>query len=134
MANYESTFRSNYFKVKDPEAFQALMNKRNLDWREKKSEDGTSFYVFFDQGYGGGGMPFYDDDLDENFDFLQEVAEHLQKGEVCVTMEAGAEKLRYVGGYANAVNSKGEQLHISLEDIYDLVEKTWGIKTTDASY
>jgi hypothetical protein len=34
-------------------------------------------------------------------------------------MESGAEKLRFIGGLAVAVNNRGEQVGVSLEDIYE---------------
>lgn len=53
----------------------------------------------------------------ENIEEL--VSRHLIAGDVAVFMEAGAEKFRYVGGAAVAVNSHGETVSVNLDDIYD---------------
>lgn len=47
------------------------------------------------------------------------VAAHLVDGDVAVFLEVGAEKMRYLGGIAYAVNSQGESRTVSLEDIYE---------------
>lgn len=47
------------------------------------------------------------------------VSAHLIDGDVAVFMEAGAEKMSFVGGVAVAVNSKGEVVSVGLSDIYD---------------
>ncbi len=35
-------------------------------------------------------------------------------------METGAEKLRYLTGWAQAINSRGETRTLNLEDIYEI--------------
>jgi len=49
-------------------------------------------------------------------------------------MEAGAEKHCYVGGWAVAINSKGERAQVTLHDIYALAAKKFGVEPTAASY
>ena len=73
-----------------------------------------------------GSIPSYRfDDKDETieFDLLEELAPHLAKDEVAIIMESGAEKLRYVVGYAGAINYRGERVDISLDAIYNLAKK-----------
>ena len=48
-------------------------------------------------------------------------------------MEAGSEKLRYIVGYAEAINSRGERASIGLNDIYKLAENL-GSSITVAEY
>jgi hypothetical protein len=48
-------------------------------------------------------------------------------------MESGAEKLRYIAGYAVAYNSKGETVSLNLDDIYDKA-KSLGTNITTATY
>ena len=50
-------------------------------------------------------------------------------------MESGAEKLRYIGGWARAVrmrNGRTQNLTITLDSIYELVERRWKVKPTQA--
>jgi molybdopterin biosynthesis enzyme len=58
---------------------------------------------------------------------------HLHDEDVAVLMEAGAEKLRYVSGWAVAVNSKGDLVEIGLSDIYEKA-KHLGKNITQATY
>jgi transcriptional antiterminator Rof (Rho-off) len=69
----------------------------------------------------------------EEFDFALLLAAHLADGEVAVAMEAGAEKLRYVNGFAFAVNAAGDVRSVSLDDIYALAEDL-GPNVTVAQY
>ena len=74
-----------------------------------------------------GSLPHFREDentgVDLDFDdFLQELAKHLVDGWVAVMVEVGAEKLRYVTGYACAVNSKGKIKTVSIDEIYKKAE------------
>ena len=131
MANFNGTARSNYFKVKDVEAFKAWVETiPDLVCWEREG-----LYAIRSEDFDTGCWPStrYDDE-DEDLNLTGELAEHLAEGEVAVLMEAGAEKLRYISGWAVAVNHKGEEVSISLYNIYDLAEKTFGVRPTDASY
>jgi len=71
-----------------------------------------------------GGLPsFYEDEKtgkEYDFDdFLKELSTHLEDGWVAVMKEVGAEKLRYITGFALAINSKGETERVTLEDLYE---------------
>ena len=108
MANWYGTSRSNYFKVKDEEAFREWADSRDLEVLEKPhglfgvapssmSEDGSwpSYY--------------YDEDREEEYeiDFQAELIEHLAEGQVAILMTIGAEKLRYLTGYSVALPGMG---------------------------
>jgi len=86
----------------------------------------------------GGGWPcmIEDQETEEfiDFDFTAELADHLQKEEVAIIMEAGAEKLRYLTGFATAINHEGDILQVSISDIYKLVQEEWHITPTPAEY
>src|SRR5439155_25710565 len=84
-------------------------------------------------GDGWPGSRVNDQDEVEDIDLAAELAAHLEDGWVAVLMEAGAEKCRYVAGWALAVNSKGETRQVSLEDIYDLAGQI-GEHVTKAEY
>src|SRR5260370_36758410 len=65
-----------------------------------------------------GSWPSYDMETDTEVDFLNELSQHLAKGEVAVLLTARAAKLRYITGEALAVNHKGKVVDLSLFDIY----------------
>lgn len=123
MANYIASCRTNRFRVKDPEAFKTAM--ASIHDVEVEGDDGV--FLLIGSNDDGAGWPCsqYDEDKDEDveLDFFALVAPHLEDGEVAIFMEVGAEKLRYLIGYAIAVNNKGEKLVVALDDIYKLAEK-----------
>lgn len=129
MANYEPFFRSNYFAVKDPEAFKKFCELHELDL----FQDGDKpFYGFC--GNGESGIPHDAGDGSEtDIDFMAELAKHLVDDHVAVVIEIGHEKMRYLVGYALAINSKGETAEVSVDDIYAKA-KLLGSNVTDCSY
>jgi len=130
MANYIPVARSNYFKVKDDEAYLAAVGELSgVDLITDK--DGRHGMLFED------GIPTwkYDEDLgdDKEIDVCEIVSEHLCDDEVAIFQEIGYEKMRYLQGYAMAVNSKNQVEHIGIENIYDLAKKL-GTNITKAEY
>lgn len=116
MANYECVTRSNYFRVKDPEAFRKFMSrvygsdKVNL-WEKKDKEDRLVF------GFGlFGEISGYkaeeaddDDDLEEYTDydvFLDGLQQHVAADDAVIIVEGGNEKLRYIIGGAVVVTRR----------------------------
>jgi hypothetical protein len=132
MATYTCLFRSNYFRVKDAEAFKTFMGAVGL--RLLTGKDGT--FGFVDDE--GGGMPTirYNEAEDdhEDIEFVALLAPHLADDQVCVMMEAGWEASRYANGYSVAVNAKGERIDVGIEEIYGKVKAKWGVQPTEASY
>lgn len=131
MSNYSATSRSNYFKVKNKEKFKELCDRLEVKMIERddlvgfisKNEDGSLPYTIYN--------PETEDW--EDISICQEIALHLCKGQVAVMVESGAEKHRYIGGYAMAVNSDGEEESINIDQIYDLAKKL-GKNVTKAEY
>jgi len=129
MANYECVTRSNYFRVKDPEAFRKFMarvygsDKVNL-WEKKDKEDRLVF------GFGlFGGISGYkaeeaddDDDLEEYTDydvFLDGLQQHIAADDAVIIVEGGNEKLRYIIGSAVVVTKSA----IEYFDVTNLATK-----------
>ena len=136
MANYEATSRSNYFRVKDTEAFEAWAHSRGLILLQgNKAEDQTGIAP---EEMSDGDWPstVYDEAEDDfvEIDFIDELAGHLADGEVAVLMSAGHEKLRYVSGFATAITSEGEVARVSLTDIYDKLKEAGYTGVTPAEY
>ena len=137
MATYTSTARTNYFRVKDVDAFNKWIKQfTGLDKIVHETQ-GTVGILFDD------GVPNvrWETELIEGeeieseveIDFMEELSLHLADEEVAVLQECGSENLRYVNGYAIAVNNKGERREISINKIYDLA-KELGSKITRAEY
>jgi hypothetical protein len=130
MANYYGEARTNYFNVKDEEAFLSAMSEiPGIDVQQDK--DG---FVILGNDCDGYNTWYKWGINDEEFDIPQMVAEHLADGEVAVFLEIGNEKLRYLAGVAIAVNNKGQERTISLENIYDLASELTDKEVSRAEY
>ena len=138
MADWIGSCRSNYFIVKDRKSFKELLEQYETVLIEKNGKVG--FYSITDDG----GIPtryIDDDDEDagideESISIIEEIAEHLVENEVCVIMEIGYEKLRYLDGRAIAVAWTGETTRVSLNDIYAQAQSEFGgdAQITEAIY
>lgn len=124
MADYIPYARSNYFRVKDKEKFKAFAEKFHAYLQEK--EDRVA--VIFDAGIPGDYCDAEGDYVEINFP--QEAAKHLQDGEVAIFQEIGYEKMRYLVGYAIAINSSGEVRSIDLDDIVRIAEEELATEAT----
>jgi hypothetical protein len=141
MANWAGSARTNYFKVKDPEAFKAEMAKYELEvWPSEPDSSGCdpregSFALGSHDEWGGWPSSVWDEAADEDveIDLTTLVSKHLAVGEVAIFMEIGAEKLRYLTGQAIAINAKGEHRTVNLDDIYRLAAEL-GPNVTQATY
>ena len=126
MANYCATCRSNYFQVNDPVVFNADMARFTSI---AVYEAGEAFMVA-DESTGS----WPQEDAEGNdVDFVCIIAGHLKENEVAVLVEAGHEKLRYITGFAEAVNGRNERRFVDLNDIYAKAEEL-GDHVTRAEY
>jgi hypothetical protein len=138
MATYFSTARTNYFRVKDVDAFNKWIEQFSGLETIVQETQGT-VGILFDDGVPNERWETEKDadgteqEVDVEIDFMEELAEHLADNEVAILQESGAEKLRYVNGYSIAVNNKGERREISINNIYDLA-KELGTNITRAEY
>lgn len=108
MANYESTFRTNYFRTSDDEKYAELFKGIYGESLEDftMNIDGVLWHGF--GGYGSVGWcadPNDEPDCDDLSGFYAELQKILPDDEAFILMEAGAEKLRYVTGYADIVTA-----------------------------
>ena len=130
MANYIASARSNKFRVKDIAALEAAMPSDVEVCVESIPDNEVCLLV---TNCDGGGWPsmIYDQATDDYIDWDVEsaVSPHLLDGQWCVIKEVGAEKLRYLVGYATAFNNKGEVITVSLDDIF--AELPDGVSTCD---
>jgi hypothetical protein len=140
MANYYATARSNYFRVKNAQAFEEWCSERNLDCWANSYEGVGDRYAIAPSADVEAGWPSYDLDeaTDEYYeiDLPKELASHLDPRDIAILIEVGSEKLRYLTGEAVAVHASGKTIRISLDDIYDqaILEFEGDITITEATY
>jgi hypothetical protein len=125
VANYYESSRTNYFLVKDIEAFKTRLELFTALEVKVEKMNGKDYVCLLNDNENGFPFEAYDDILGEyvEIDWEGIFSEHLQDGSVAIVMGAGAEKLRYIHGYAVAFNNKGETEQIHLVDIYKMAEK-----------
>ena len=136
MANYYGQSRTNYFLVKDEVAFKAEMEKYDVTVITSKIDDQTAYGIMDADGDGGGlAWSKYNDDTEDYDDISWEyiIGQHLQDGQVAILTETGAEKYRYLTGWAIAFNNKGETRRVDITDIFELA-KELGTSVTPAEY
>ena len=136
MANYYGQTRSNYFEVKDVEAFTQELSKYPVEIITQE-QDGVTLYGFMDRDVDGAGNVdyYYDEETGENSEDIswgEFFSRHLEDDWVAVIIHAGSEKYRYINGLATAYNNKGEGRAIGLDDIYHLATEL-GENTTTAN-
>lgn len=137
MANYYATARSNYFQVKDLEAFKEWAQERNLRVLQTNS-DPNMVGVCPSDSLDDGGWPtceVHDEETNTitEVDLFKELSKHLKDDHVAVLIEIGNEKLRYLTGYAVAINSDGEAGSVRLDEIYEQAAEL-GKNVTRAEY
>jgi hypothetical protein len=127
MANWYGAARSNYVKIKDLNGLKKALEPFNININEDK---GDGFVCFLCDDSSDGAWPSYSEDDEGNeldFNFAEYVVPYMAPDQVLITMESGAEKLRYITGYAEAYHSDGRRVGLSLYDIYALAEKEFGV-------
>jgi len=138
MANYIPRWRSNYFSVKDVDAFTAWAKNCEADVAKKHDQDPHSPVCLIQNQDSEHGIPLYrynEVTADyEDFDFFGELALHLQSDQTAVVQEIGYEKYRYFVGYSVAVNAQGHQLKININDIYKNIQKKWHQTASPVEY
>lgn len=138
MANFYGTARSNYFRVKDGALFRAyILPMQSLNLITQKVKGETLFGIIStcdDTGTFPSSLYNEETGEDTEIDLIAGIAAHLCPGEVCVLMEAGAEKLRYISGWAQAFDHTGEVVTVSLSDIYKLAKAKFNVEPTAAEY
>jgi len=133
MANYYESARTNYFLVKSIDEFKnepvidALLKNGSIQINTKE-QGGKTYVTILATNDNGNGFPFdiYDEGTIDDYveiDWEGIFANHLQDDSVAIIMGAGAEKLRYIHGYAIAFNNKGETKVLHLTDIYKLAQE-----------
>lgn len=157
MANYIGAARGNYFEVEDEALFLEWVEKlpgvvaRKREAKPSREQDNAHNsrprYTLLAEDTDGAGWPSWryseggpDEEPDEGdegieIDLADELSTHLAPGSVAVLEEAGSEKLRYLVGYATAVNHLGQTITVSISDVYHkAVSAGWTDHVEDARY
>lgn len=140
MANYYGSGRTNYFRVKDFDAFEQLISDFSTVESHRKEDGSVCLLVVDDDGDGSFPSYVYNDESEEyvDIDFFALVAEHLADDEVAIFQHVGAEKLRYLEGYSVAVTNDDtgdpQFLYVGIGDIYKRVADEWNLNPTRATY
>ena len=121
MANYSADCRSNYVRAKHPKRFKELL----LEYDVQIIEDDEERIGFI--SHEEGGMPLQNS-TDATLDEDERLAKHLAEGEVLVIYEIGREKMRYLVGFALAINWDGRSCHVTLDEVYSRAEANFGNK------
>lgn len=125
MADFFVHTISNQFRVKDPAAFFAWCESRELTVDEQKDEEtGDRYFILTARDNGTWPDADYDEEIE--IDFRAELASHLHPGDVAVLLEIGNEPSRYIGGVATAIHPDGRVVRVALQDIYGLAAATFG--------
>src|ERR1035437_788409 len=110
MATWCGSSRSNYFRVKDEQKFRAWAEQLGVEvWEGSGPGELGRFAIASEDGNGWPSVRYADVDAGtDDVDLVAELATHLVEGSVAILMETGAEKRRYLTGWAQAVNCRGE--------------------------
>lgn len=144
MADWTGMWRTNYFAVQDDKKFRKWV--RSLIPRPVKTEQvttqGHTFFGLYADSRNDFGIPWgceQNDGKAVEIDFCEKLGQQLMPGEVAVIMEVGHLQVQCVSGHAIAVmwDAKEQVVRytaVRLSDIYDQVQKEFGIKTNPAEY
>jgi len=124
MANYYESARTNYFQVKDIDAFKSELEMFKALEVVPSERDGKTYVCLLNDNENGFPFDIYDDSLEDyvEIDWEAIFTKHLQDDSVAIIIGSGSERLRYIRGYAFAFNNKGETKFLSLDDIYEMAK------------
>jgi hypothetical protein len=130
MADWNGVARTNYVRFADIDGLKEAI--KPFDLTVEAHPNGTHHCIDSSDQFGGWPTFHWDEEKDEEieFSFEEHVAPYLEKGEVLVTLECGAEKLRYLSGNAHAYHFDGEKVSVtsvSMNDIYEKAAQAFGV-------
>lgn len=133
MSDYYAAARTNYFRLRNEIEAEAWAQRWGFEL-SPHSEAPFLFCFLSDSEYGWPDAPCDEDGDETDGPSLEEqFSEIAAPDEVVIMMETGAEKLRYLVGYATAIRN-GETIKINLRDIYELAKAKWGVEPTEARW
>ncbi len=120
MERFIELSRSNYFRVKSFKAFKAICDANGLTLLQSKSPSRRTEVGFvISDGKNAPGESFET--------FKKELSSVLQQGEVCVvrTVSFVEGTMDELNGWTVAIDSRGRELQVDLDHIYQMVETRW---------
>lgn len=134
MANWTGTARSNYFRVKDPDAFEAWVEM--IGCEVIADMHGRLGFLPGDMSDGGFPSTYDDEETGETFDIDIEadIVQFLAEGEIAVLQEIGSEGCRYLTGYSVAIAWDGRTTRVHIDDIYSKAGAEFGKRPANATY
>ena len=126
MGTYIAECRSNYVRAKNPKRLKDVLGEYELQIIEDDDER-----IGFISQYQEGVPRHIDNDGEYSDMYIDDdprIPKLMAEGEVLVIIEIGQDKMRYLRGYAVAVNWDGRVCHSSLEDIYSMAGANFGTK------
>lgn len=121
MSHYVTSFKSNTFRVKHPNAFEELCSLYGITKEDKCITRDDNAFMVYDYDF----IPYRPlDEEQENTkipDFIEMVGENLLEGEVAIFYEVGNTKLAEIYGRSIAINWKGETVSVDIEN--DIISK-----------
>jgi hypothetical protein len=106
MTNFHGNVRSNYFKVKDVEAFKAAMHP-DIQVSEQRGDGCISLLSSGELGW-----------LYRDWNPFKAIAPHLDDDEWCVLQSVGGAMPSYLIGHAFAFDATGQAIELGIDDIY----------------
>jgi len=139
MADWTGHARSNYFRVKDVDAFTTFINNVPGIAFWTKDNDSTNFAIFADVTDHGGwpdtrDIEGQDDNCYDMGSLADDLVQHLAENEVAILMEIGNERLRYFTFRSTAVTWDGRRIDLDSDEIYDRVVNEFNIIPTSVSF
>lgn len=146
MADWNGAWRTNYVKIREDRIMDLALFDIEL-W----TTPNTGLSAMYSNDEYGGTPTIYldDDDLGDLPEYLQKhtnqvddylsiedvIHEFLEPDQTIIIMCSGAEKQRYITGYAIAIHSSGASVSVNLQDIYKKAQEAWpGSNVTEARY
>ena len=123
MANYTCAVRTNYFHVKDEEAFRAFAeklycNEGDIEVWEDKDKSGKTVFGFgcCNTFCGIHSDSASTDNPDDAYDsFVCEIQKLIAEDDAVIIFEIGREKLNYLNGLATVITTK-EHKYLDISD------------------
>lgn len=132
MSNWYGTSRTNWFTPTDLNALTESVANFNFEMHFRPTGEvllaGNDDGAFPTWAYVEGEEGVEDEEVE--FSWEEHVCPFVPEGHVLVVFEAGAEKLRYITGYARAFIRHGDVVDscgVVLSQIYKLAAETFGI-------
>jgi hypothetical protein len=132
---YTGVARTNYFRVKDLEAFKAVLAPVDIEIVYRRDEPGIPLALLSRTGDGWPSGYLNDNEDYIDFDLIDILPAHLEDNEVAVSMEIGNEGLRHLFAVGWAVNNKGEFRVVDLgRAIMKQADELGGSHVTEPAY